>query len=235
MTINILPFLLTLLSMVPWRQDMYRERREEMVRDQIEARGIDNQMVLKAMRTVPRHGFVPEKYKEMAYYDGALPIGYNQTISQPYIVAYMTDLLKPSSDFKVLEIGTGSGYQAAVLAEIVAEVFTIEIVSELGEQSKHLLKDMGYENIEVRIGDGYHGWSEEAPFDAIIVTAAAETIPEPLIQQLKDGGRMIIPVGPQSGAQYLNLISKNNGKVKIDRVMAVRFVPFTGSEKGDNH
>jgi len=234
MPMNILPLLLILMFLVPSRQDKYKERREEMIRTQIEARGIVNSQVLKAMLAVPRHEFVPDKYKEMAYYDGALPIGYNQTISQPFIVAYMTDLLKPESDYKVLEIGTGSGYQAAVLAEIVQEVFTIEIVGELGEQSKNRLHEMGYENIEVRIGDGYHGWAEEAPFDAIIVTAAAETIPRPLINQLKDGGRMIIPVGPQSGAQYLNLISKNGDEVNIEQVMAVRFVPFTGPIIKDN-
>lgn len=222
------------MSFMPWKQDKYKDRREQMVRTQIEARGIVNRRVLKAMLTVPRHEFVPDKYMEMAYYDGALPIGYNQTISQPYIVAYMTDLLKPESDFKVLEIGTGSGYQAAVLAEIVQEVFTIEIVDELGELSKNRLHEMGYENIEVRIGNGYHGWTEEAPFDAIIVTAAAESIPKPLIKQLKDGGRMIIPVGHQSGAQYLNFISKNGDKVNIEQVMAVRFVPFTAPVKKDN-
>lgn len=230
----ILPFLIVLASLVPLRQNKYKLQREEMVRTQIEARGIINRRVLKAMLTVPRHEFVPEKYKEMAYYDGALPIGYNQTISQPFIVAYMTDLLKPQSDHKVLEIGTGSGYQAAVLAEIVEKVFTIEIVTELGLESKIKLEDMGYNNIEVRTGDGYHGWKEEAPFDAIIVTAAAETIPEPLIDQLKDGGRMVIPVGPQSGAQYLNLLTKNGTKVKKESVMGVRFVPFTGPNRNEN-
>jgi protein-L-isoaspartate(D-aspartate) O-methyltransferase len=233
MTTKILSLILVLTTLVPLKQDKYKERREEMVRTQIESRGIKDWRVLKAMRTVPRHKFVPEKYVDMAYYDGALPIGNQQTISQPFIVGYMTEMLKPLEEFKVLEIGTGSGYQAAVLAEIVKEVFTIEIVAELGEQSKQRLLELGYKNITLRIGDGYHGWEEEAPFDAIIVTAAAESIPEPLIDQLKEGGRMAIPVGPQSGTQYLNLVSKKGNKVKIESVMAVRFVPFTGPDRGN--
>src|SRR5690606_3580213 len=162
---------------------------------QIEARGIKDEATLQAMRTVERHHFVPEAYRNNAYDDRPLPIGHGQTISQPYIVAYMTATIEPQPDFKVLEIGTGSGYQAAVLAEIVDEVYTIEIIPELGEAASQRFEALGYENVHTKIADGYYGWEEHAPFDAIIVTAAAEYIPPPLVQQLKEDGKMMIPVG----------------------------------------
>lgn len=198
-----------------------------MVKTQIFARGITNQEVLEAMRKVERHKLVPPNMREYAYDDRPLPIGGGQTISQPYIVAYMTAILQPKPEMKILEIGTGSGYQAAVLAEIVGQVYTIEIVTELGLRSEKALKEMGYENIKVKIGDGYQGWPEEGPFDGIIVTAAAEKIPPPLITQLKEGGRLIIPVGPNNESQELMLVEKMKGKTKITKMLPVRFVPFT--------
>lgn len=178
------------------------------------------------MEKVERHRFVPAKYQANAYMDTPLPIGFNQTISQPYIVALMTQLLKPKPDDRILEIGTGSGYQAAVLAEIVAEVYTIEIVAQLGERSKKLLQALGYRNLIVMIGDGYQGYREEAPFDCIIVTAAVEKIPTPLADQLKEGGRMIIPIGEAPGVQNLTLIEKEGGKLGTTKIIPVRFVPF---------
>ena len=198
-----------------------------MVNSQIEARGIRDRFTLAAMRSVPRHKFVPEHLIASAYLDFPLPIGYGQTISQPYIVAFMTEIIKPKKDFKVLEIGTGSGYQAAVLAQIVNSVYTIEIVEELFIQSKKRLKDLNYDNILVKNADGYHGWKEKGPFDAIVVTAAAEFVPPPLIEQLKDGGKMIIPVGKPFKIQQLLLVEKKEGKIKTKNLMFVRFVPFT--------
>ena len=184
--------------------------------------------VLQTMRVVPRHEFVPEAMRPFAYENRPLPIGSGQTISQPFIVAVMTDLLDPDSNDKVLEIGTGSGYQAAVLASLVDEVFTIEIVPELGERARATLERLGFTNVQTRIGDGYRGWPEEAPFDAIIVTAAADQIPPPLLEQLKAGGRMIIPVGGNSAAEQLTLIEKRaDGSIASRQVMPVRFVPFT--------
>lgn len=200
--------------------------RRAMVSGQIERRGVTDPDVLNAMLKVERHRFVPETLRTHAYNDNPLPIGESQTISQPYIVALMTELLKPEERHKVLEVGTGSGYQAAVLAEIVKEVYTIEIVEPLGERAKALLDSLGYENIHVRIGDGYRGWPGEAPFDGIIVTAAPPEVPQPLIDQLKDGGRMVIPVGERY--QELLLITKENGEVKRETVTPVRFVPMTG-------
>ena len=217
-----------LLPLMP--QQDYTRAREEMVKKQIEARGIEDRVTLTAMRKVPRHSFVPADQVGNAYYDRPLPIGFGQTISQPYIVAYMTEIVKPKSNHKVLEIGTGSGYQAAVLAEIVSKVYTVEIVSELGKQATTRLKDLNYKNIEVKIADGYNGWKEHAPFDAIIVTAAAEYIPPPLKEQLKDGGRMIIPVGSPFMTQQLMLIEKNGGKYRTTNMMPVRFVPFKRSQ-----
>ncbi len=175
--------------------DKFEAMRQRMVRTQIMERGISNPAVLEAMKKVPRHLFVPKEYENEAYNDYPLPIGHNQTISQPYIVAYMTDVLKPGSRMKALEIGTGSGYQAAILAEIVDKVYTIEIVPELAKESADRLKKLGYNNIICKYGDGYQGWKEYAPFDLIIVTAAAETIPQPLIDQLAENGRLVIPVG----------------------------------------
>ncbi|MBT8271953.1 MAG: protein-L-isoaspartate(D-aspartate) O-methyltransferase [Flavobacteriaceae bacterium] len=208
-------------------QEDYSAMRKTMVKEQLQQRGIFHNPTLDAMRKVPRHLFVPEGLKESAYRDTPLPIGHKQTISQPYIVAYMTSELQPKKKHKVLEIGTGSGYQAAVLAEIVDSVYTIEIVEPLGIEARDRLKRLGYDNVEVRIGDGYHGWPEQAPFDAIIVTAAVEKIPQPLIDQLKEGGRLIIPVGPIPEFRMLQLITKKRGKIFTENKLAVRFVPFT--------
>lgn len=182
---------------------------------------------LEAMRKVERHLFVPSDLINKAYEDGPLPIGYGQTISQPYIVAYMTQIIDPKPYFKVLEIGTGSGYQAAILAEIVDKVYTIEIIPELGATAGKRLKELDYRNIELVIADGYYGLEEHAPYDAIIVTAAAEHIPPALIQQLKEGGKMIIPVGSPFLVQTLMLIEKKKGKISSTSLMPVRFVPFT--------
>jgi protein-L-isoaspartate(D-aspartate) O-methyltransferase len=214
---------------VPYAQDKFHEQRNRMVSEQISDRGVKDQQVLNAMRKVSRHLFVPEHSIERAYNDGPLPIGYGQTISQPYIVAYMTELLGVAKDDTVLEIGTGSGYQAAVLAEIVSKVYTIEIIKELGESAKERLKRLGYSNVEVKVADGYYGWEEHAPFDAIIVTAAAEHIPPPLIKQLKEGGRMAIPVGHAFAVQNLMFIEKKQGKVISKNVLPVRFVPLVGT------
>jgi len=208
-------------------QDQYAGLRYKMVESQIKARDIQNAKVLEAMKKVPRHQFVPERYESAAYQDRPLPIGEGQTISQPYIVGFMTAAINPDAEDKVLEIGTGSGYQAAVLAEIVDQVYTLEIIPELGERSANLLKSLGYKNVHAKVADGYHGWQEHAPFDAIVVTAAAEEIPKPLIEQLADPGRMVIPVGPQFDVQYLVLVTKKKGKVKMQNLFAVRFVPFT--------
>lgn len=207
--------------------DAYQSTREDMVRTQIEERGIKDRATLQAMRAVPRHLFVPPHLAGSAYEDRPLPIGYGQTISQPYIVAYMTELIRPQAGHKVLEIGAGSGYQAAVLAEIVKQVYTIEIVPELGHAARKRLKQQGYRNVEVRVADGYDGWPEQAPFDAIVVTAAADYIPPPLIRQLKDGGRMVIPVGSPFLVQTLMLVEKDKGSVKTTSLLPVRFVPFT--------
>jgi len=205
----------------------YGAIRLKMVEEQIKNRGVKNEEVLKAMRFVPRHEFVPTNLIYQAYEDHPVPIGYNQTISQPYIVAYMTEMLEPKKEDKVLEVGTGSGYQAAVLAEIVDKVDTIEIIPELGEQAKERLKRLGYKNIEVKIEDGYNGWEEHAPYDAIIVTAAAEHIPPPLVKQLKQGGKMCIPVGSPFFVQDLTLVEKKmDGKIVTRKILPVRFVPL---------
>ncbi|MFV1973639.1 MAG: protein-L-isoaspartate(D-aspartate) O-methyltransferase [Thiohalobacterales bacterium] len=186
--------------------------------------------VLQAMASVPRHRLVPEQELDAAYENRPLPIGHGQTISQPYIVAIMTDLLDTTPDSRVLEIGTGSGYQAAILAELVGQVYTMEIIEPLGKLARRNLNKLGYDNIRVRIGDGYYGWEEYAPFDAIVVTAAASHIPPPLIKQLKPGGRMIIPVGSRFMVQQLVLIEKDrDGKMVTRQILPVRFVPLTGS------
>lgn len=209
-------------------QDKFRQDRNQMVEKQIQARDITDKAVLDAMRKVERHRLVPEDQAGNAYQDRPLPIGHGQTISQPYIVAYMTEMIKPKPEMKVLEIGTGSGYQAAVLAEIVDEVYTIEIVEALGNSAKDNLKKLGYKNIQPRIADGFYGWEENAPFDAIVVTAASEYIPPPLIQQLKEGGKMVIPVGAPFTTQHLMLVEKKkDGKLKTRNLLPVRFVPFT--------
>jgi protein-L-isoaspartate(D-aspartate) O-methyltransferase len=186
--------------------------------------------VMKALAEVPRHQFVPDSQRHYAYRNRPLPIGHGQTISQPYIVAIMTDLLKLSPGDRVLEVGTGSGYQAAVLAELVKEVYSIEIIEPLGKRARELLDKLGYENIETRIGDGYYGWEAHAPFDAIIVTAAADHIPPPLIAQLKPGGRMMIPVGSRFMTQQLVIVEKDSdSKVTTRLILPVRFVPLTGA------
>ena len=208
-------------------QEDYRRLREDMVKTQIEARNVYHRATLKAMRTVPRHEFVPDAMKAYAYQDRPLSIGNGQTISQPYIVAFMTSVINPKPDDRILEIGTGSGYQAAVLAEIVERVYTIEIIPELADIAKEKFESLNYTNIYTRTGDGYHGWPEEAPFDAIVVTAAPDEIPEPLIDQLKEGGKMVIPVGPKYSVQSLQLITRKNGETNIKNLFPVRFVPFT--------
>ncbi|HAN19840.1 MAG TPA: protein-L-isoaspartate O-methyltransferase [Bacteroidales bacterium] len=207
------------------QDDKYQKVRQRMVREQIVARGIKDQKVIQSMNNVPRHLFVPENYERMAYEDRPLPIGEGQTISQPYIVALMTEILELKPSMKVLEIGTGSGYQAAVLSEIVDKVYTIEIVEILGKSASVLLSDLGYKNIYSKIGDGYKGWEEYSPFDAIIVTCAPSDIPKPLEEQLKEGGKMIIPLGG-SIVQELILLEKKNGKLIKKVVAPVRFVPM---------
>lgn len=209
----------------------YSKARKKMVAEQIAKRDIKHAHTLDALRKVERHLFVPPAYMRMAYDDGPLPIGYGQTISQPYIVAYMTEIIKPKPGDKILEIGTGSGYQAAILAEIVDNVYTIEIVSELANTASNRLQRLGYDNVEVISGDGYYGLEEQAPFDAIVVTAAAEHIPPSLIQQLKDGGKMIIPVGSPFLVQTLMLVEKKKGKISTSSLMPVRFVPFTRGQE----
>lgn len=215
------------LWLYPSLQDKNFSRlREKMVKEQIEYRGVVDQETLSSMRKVQRHLFVPEKMVDYAYDDRPLPIGYGQTISQPYIVAYMTEIIKPHPDYNVLEIGTGSGYQAAVLSGIVKDVYSIEIIDSLGIQARNRLDKLNYKNVHVRLGDGYHGWKDNAPFDAIVVTAAAEYIPPPLIAQLKENGRMIIPVGSPFMTQQLMLVEKKNGRIHTSSMMPVQFVPF---------
>ncbi len=204
----------------------FRAQRIKMVRQQIERRGVTDERVLDAMRKVPRHKFIPENLWNYAYYDEPLPIGEDQTISQPYIVAYMTEKLELKKTDKVLEIGTGSGYQAAVLAEIVDSVFTIEIVEPLARRAEKKLKQLKYDNVFCKTGDGYAGWPEHAPFDAIILTAAPPVIPEPLTEQLAAGGRMILPLGQAS--QDLVLVRKTKDGITTKELLAVRFVPMTG-------
>jgi len=203
--------------------------RNRMVQEQIAGPGRDvrNPRVLEAMRTVPRHAFVPQDVAQRAYEDYPLPIGHGQTISQPYIVAFMTEQLDPQPADRLLEVGTGSGYQAAILSRLVAEVFTIEIVEPLAARAAQNLQRLGYTNVFARAGDGYAGWPEKAPFDAIIVTCAPDHVPQPLVDQLKEGGRMIIPVG-EFGDQNLVLIEKQGGQIARRAVLPVRFVPMTG-------
>lgn len=203
----------------------YRQAREAMVREQIIGRGVHHTAVLQAMRTVPRHRFVPPGQQRYAYADRPLPIGSGQTISQPYIVALMTAVLEPGPQKRVLEVGTGSGYQAAVLAELCRDIYSIEIIPELGRRAEQTLADLGYGNIHVRIGDGYLGWPEAAPFDAIIVTCSPTHIPRPLEEQLAEGGLMVIPVG-ERGAQELVLLKKINGRIRQEDIIPVRFVPM---------
>ena len=211
-------------------QNDYVMQREQMVKTQLQARGIKDPLTLYSMTNVPRHEFVPKNLVEHAYRDGALPIGSDQTISQPYIVAFMTETLKLKSTDRVLEIGTGSGYQAAVLGKIVDSVYTIEIIKDLAMSAKSRLKNLGYHNVVVKWGDGYHGWPEKAPFDAIMVSAGAEAIPQPLLDQLKDGGHMVIPVGPNDNVTYLVSVLKKKDRIITKELFPVRFVPFTRNE-----
>ncbi|MBI5092763.1 MAG: protein-L-isoaspartate(D-aspartate) O-methyltransferase [Candidatus Hydrogenedentes bacterium] len=230
--------LLFLCAVAP-PDDEYAAARARMVQQQI-AEGdswgreaVTNASVLRAMRAVPRHQFVPPGQVSQAYDDRPLPIGYGQTISQPYIVGKMTELLKVDANSVVLEVGTGSGYQAAILAELVKDVFTIEIISPLAEQASKRLKALGYSRAHARAGDGYFGWADHAPYDGIIVTAAASHIPPPLVEQLKAGGRLIIPVGPPFGLQQLLVLEKRkDGSITQRSVMSVKFVPLTGRKEG---
>lgn len=207
-------------------ESIYRQRRFKMVEEQMATRDISNEEVLRAMRTVPRHKFVPEHLTDMAYCDTPLPIGMGQTISQPYIVAFMTELLVPLKGLKMLEIGTGSGYQAAVLAEMGAEVYTVEILEPLSLFARSVINGLGYQNVHFKTGDGYLGWEEHAPYDGIIVTAAPGEIPEPLRKQLRDGGKMVIPVG--NDMQELVLLTKRKDGFDEEKVAPVMFVPMTG-------
>lgn len=203
----------------------FATHRQRMVEQQLKPRGIKDERVLAAMAKVPREEFVPADARPSAYEDGPLPIGYDQTISQPYVVAFMTEQLRPKRSDRVLEIGSGSGYQAAILGELVTEVYTIEIVEPLAKSAEAILQRLGYNNVHTKVGDGYKGWPEEAPFDAIIVTCAPEKVPQPLVDQLKDGGRMVIPVGERF-AQQLYLLEKKNGQLKESVTLPVRFVPM---------
>jgi protein-L-isoaspartate(D-aspartate) O-methyltransferase len=209
--------------------DAFSVQRSDMVRQQIEGRGVKDANVLAVMRRVPRQRFVPADEVSQAYEDHPLPIGYGQTISQPYIVALMTEALKIKPGDRVLEIGTGSGYQAAVLAELGAQVYTVEIVPELAQQADERLSSLGYQNVHVQNADGYFGWPEHAPYDAIIVTAAPDHLPQPLISQLREGGRMIVPIGPQGAVQTLWLFEKIEGELKASNLGEVLFVPLTGA------
>lgn len=225
---NIFPliFLSIIFCIFTMQKDMYESRRNDMVETQLVGRGIKDTATLKAMRKVPRQLFVPEAIMEYSYDDGPMEIGYGQTISQPYIVAFMTENVLPSKDKKALEIGTGSGYQAAILAETVDSVYTIEIIHELAVSSAKRLKWLGYNNIIVKEGDGYQGWPEHGPYDIIMVTAAADGIPQPLIDQLAEGGRLIMPLGKPHDVQKLILLRKKNGEVTQKMLTLVRFVPL---------
>lgn len=225
---RVLGSILVTASLLSANADPTAAQREAMVATQIAAQGVTDPAVLGAMRSVPRHLFVPEHLRKSAYWDGPLPIGHGQTISQPYVVAYMTELLQLGPGAKVLEIGTGSGYQAAILSCLSKEVYTIEIIEELYRTANKRLADLGYGNVHCRLGDGHEGWEVHAPFDAIVVTAAAEYIPPALIRQLKEGGRMVIPVGSPFVVQTLMLVEKRpGGMVRTQGLLPVRFVPLT--------
>jgi protein-L-isoaspartate(D-aspartate) O-methyltransferase len=228
---GVLMAVLMLFSKPPKEPD-YQKLRVDMVEHQIMARGVKNSRVIGAMMKVPRHRFVPEDKRYRAYDDGPLPIGEGQTISQPYIVALMTELLEPQKGDVVLEIGTGSGYQAAVLAEIVDTVYSIEIICKLQERADSTLKALGYNNAITKCGDGYMGWPEAAPFDGIIVTAAPEKVPQPLLNQLKEGAKLVIPVGDYM--QYLEVYTRTGDKFERERNVPVRFVPMTGKAEDDD-
>jgi protein-L-isoaspartate(D-aspartate) O-methyltransferase len=211
----------------------FTAQRQQMVQLQLKTRGINDARVLAAMAKVPREEFVAPESRAASYEDGPLPIGYGQTISQPYIVAFMTEQLRPKPNDRVLEVGTGSGYQAAILAELVSEVYSIEIVEPLAKNAEATLQRLGYKNVHLKIGDGYNGWPEEGPFDAIIVTCAPDKVPQPLVDQLKDDGRMVIPVGDRF-AQQLYLLEKKNGQLKQSATLPVRFVPMTSETAKPN-
>jgi protein-L-isoaspartate(D-aspartate) O-methyltransferase len=208
--------------------DQYTLKRQQMVEQDIRGRGIQDPVILGVMGKVPRHVFVDASYRDKAYGDHPLPIGEGQTISQPYVVALMTEALRLRPSDRVLEIGTGSGYQAAVLAEIVKEVYTIEIRKPLADRAAKTLADLGYRNVKVKFGDGYFGWAEQAPYDAIIITAAANHIPPPLIEQLKERGRLIVPLGSTVYFQTLTLTTKRKGELDVEQMSPVAFVPMTG-------
>lgn len=227
----LVPFALGCRMNDPTPPDATAEARERMVREQIAGRGIRDPRVLAALSRVPRHELVPEEMRAHAYEDRPLQIGFDQTISQPYVVAYMTEQLRLRGDERVLEIGTGSGYQAAVLAELAREVYSIEIVAPLGERARADLARLGYPNVKVRVGDGYRGWPEQAPFDAIIVTAAPGHVPQPLIDQLAVGGRLVLPVGGLD--QELLLLSRDAKGIHEERLIGVRFVPMRGEAEGE--
>ncbi len=212
----------------PMTQEDFAQQREKMVETQLKSRDIQSERVLEDMKKVPRHLFMPESVRQYAYIDSPVPIGEGQTISQPYIVGLMTQTVDPKPGDRALEVGTGSGYQAAVLGELVQEVYTIEIIPDLAERAEKALAESGYDNVEVRQGDGYQGWPEKAPFDIILITAAPEEIPQPLIDQLAEGGRLVVPVGPQGEIQTLTLVTREKGEVKRTYITDVRFVPMTG-------
>jgi protein-L-isoaspartate(D-aspartate) O-methyltransferase len=212
----------------PTSTSEFAAERQKMLGEQLRPRGIRDERVLAAMAKVPREEFVPENLRGQAYEDEPLPIGHDQTISQPFIVAFMTEQLHPKPTDRILEIGTGSGYQAAVLAELVKDVYTIEIIEPLAKDASARLARLGYNNAHVKVGDGYQGWPEVAPFDAIIVTCAPDKVPQPLTQQLKDGGRMIVPVGTTMMDQQLYLLEKKNGELAQTAILPVRFVPMAG-------
>ena len=223
----------TILAMLRWgdvmpaENDIYANLRARMVKEQMAARDITDERVLAAMRKVPQHRFVPDRELRFAYADTPLPIGEGQTISQPYIVALMTQLVRPTENDRALEIGTGSGYQAAVLAELVDHVFTIELEPTLAADAQRILQELSYRNVTTRVGDGYAGWPQHAPFDIIIVTAAPDHLPQPLLDQLKPGGRMVVPVGPKHGTQQLRLMEKDaSGRLRTIDISPVRFVPL---------
>jgi protein-L-isoaspartate(D-aspartate) O-methyltransferase len=226
LSVALFPFLA--LSADPADPPAARQARERMVREQIQARGISRPDVLQAMQSVPRHWFVPEDLEDSAYKDHPLPIGEGQTISQPYIVALMTELLGLNPSGRVLEIGTGSGYQAAVLSGLSSQVYTIEIKPKLYQRTSNLLKKLPYKNITCLQGDGYFGWPDGAPFDAIMITAAVDHIPAPLVKQLKDGGRLVLPLGSPLGYQNLVLVTKHGDDVSVRNIIGVLFVPMTG-------
>lgn len=231
LTIRI-PILIALGLLLPGaavaQADPRAEEREQLVARHIEGRDVDDPVVLAAMREVPRHLFIPEERRDNAYEDRPVPIGYGQTISQPSLVAYMTQLLELEPGMRVLEVGTGSGYQAAILGAILDDVYTVEIIEELAREGEANLREAGYDHVRVREADGYYGWEEHAPYDAIIVTAAADHVPPPLLDQLRDGGRMVIPVGSPFRTQTLMLVTREGGETVTESLLPVRFVPLTG-------